>query len=214
MTPVSTSLGVPPPPAVRARPPGWRDPRLWVGVAIVALSVVAGARILGADDQSVVVWALADDAAPGTQLTADDLVARRVDFADPSDLDHYFTSDDTLPARMRVTRAVSAGELLPRSALADSTVAGRVLLPIDLENGAVSSRLSPGSLVDVYVDGGRRCAECAQAVLDRVPVTEVDLADELGTKQVVLAVDQDQADRWFALMSTLDQPAITVAEVG
>ena len=211
---VSTSLGVPPPPAVRARTPGWRDPRLWIGVAIVAVSVVAGARILGADDHSVVVWAVVDDAAPGTQLSEDDLVGRRVDFSDSSDLERYFTSGDTLPASMRVTRAVGAGELLPRSALSDAGDDGRVLLPIDLENGAVSSRLSAGTVVDVYVDGGHRCTECASAILTRVPVTEVDLADDLGSRQVVLAVDQEQADAWFALMSSLDEPAVTVAEVG
>jgi hypothetical protein len=199
---------------VRARTPGWRDPRLWIGVALVAISVVAGARILGADDTSVVVWAAADDFAPGTQVSADDLVGRRVDFADSADLDRYYTSDDTLPARMRLNRAVGAGELLPRSALADQGPDGRVQLPINLENGAVSKGLSSGAVVDVYVSGGRHCAECAGAVLTEVPVTEVDLADDLGTKQVVLAVDQDQADRWFALIGHLDQPAITVAEVG
>ena len=214
MTPVSTSLGVPPPPAVRARTPGWRDPRLWIGIALVALSVVAGARILGADDSSVVVWALSDDAAPGTQLTEDDLVGHRVDFSDGSDLDRYFTSDDTLPAQMRVNRAIGAGELLPRSALADAGEDGRVQLPLDLENGAVSRGLSSGAIVDVYVSGGKRCEECRGAVLSEVPVTEVDLSDELGTRQVVLAVDQDQADAWFALVGGLDQPFITVAEVG
>ncbi len=214
MTPVSTSLGVPPPPAVRARTPGWRDPRLWVGLALVAVSVVAGARILGADDTAVVVWAVSDDAAPGTRLTEDDLVGRRVHFVDDADLDRYFTSGDTLPAQLRVTHAVGAGELLPRSALADPGEDGRVQLPINLENGAVSHGLSSGAVVDVYVAGGKHCAECAGAVLTEVPVTEVDLADDLGTKQVVLAVDQDQADQWFALVGSLDQPAITVAEVG
>jgi hypothetical protein len=214
MTPVSTSLGVPPPPAVRARTPGWRDPRLWIGLTLVAVSVVAGARILGADDTAVVVWAVADDAAPGTQLTEDDLVGRRVHFTDDADLDRYFSSDDTLPAPLRVNRAIGAGELLPRSALADADENGRVQLPINLETGAVSHRLSSGAIVDVYVSGGKRCAECASAVLSEVPVTEVDLADDLGTKQVVLAVDQDQADQWFALIGTLEQPAITIAEVG
>ena len=214
MTPVSSTLGVPPPPAVRARTPGWRDPRLWIGVALVAISVVAGARNLGADVTTVVVWAAADDFAPGTQVSADDLVGRRVDFADSADLDRYYTSDDTLPARLRLNRAVGAGELIPRSAFADAGADGRVQLPINLENGAVSKGLSSGAVVDVYVSGGRHCAECAGAVLTEVPVTEVDLADDLGTKQVVLAVDQDQADRWFALIGTLDQPAITIAEVG
>ena len=35
------------------------DPRLWVGVAIVAVCVVAGARLLAAADDTVAVWAVA-----------------------------------------------------------------------------------------------------------------------------------------------------------
>ena len=180
----------------------------------MAISVVAGARILGADDASVLVWSAADDFAPGTELSEDDLVGRRVDFSDAADLDRYYTGEDPLPAPLRLNRAVGAGELLPRSALEDQAADGRVQLPIDLENGAVSTGLSSGAVVDVYVAGGKRCAECAGAILTEVPVTEVDLTDELGTKQVVLAVDQDDADRWFALIGRLDQPAITIAEVG
>lgn len=214
MTAVSSTLGVPPPPAVRARTPGWRDPRLWIGVALVAVSVVAGARIVGAHDTTVVVWTAADDFAAGTQLGEDDLVGRRVDFPDDADRARYYTSDDTLPARLRLNRAVGAGELIPRSAFAEAGADGRVQLPINLDNGAVSKGLSSGAVVDVYVSGGRHCAECTSAVLTEVPVTEVDLADDLGTKQVVLALDQDQADRWFALIGTLQEPAITVAEVG
>src|SRR6478736_5540715 len=57
------------PTAVRATRPGWRDPRLWVGVLIVAVSVVAGARVLAAADDTVAVWAVAADAGPGAALT-------------------------------------------------------------------------------------------------------------------------------------------------
>ena len=37
--------------------PGWRDPRLWVGVVLVTGSVVAGARLLAAADDMAPVWA-------------------------------------------------------------------------------------------------------------------------------------------------------------
>ena len=36
-----------------APPPGWRDPRLWIGVAIVAVSVLVGALVLGTSDDTV-----------------------------------------------------------------------------------------------------------------------------------------------------------------
>lgn len=42
-----------PPPATRTGTPGWRDPRLWIGVLVVAASVVLGARIVGGSDDTV-----------------------------------------------------------------------------------------------------------------------------------------------------------------
>ena len=38
------------PAATRPTTPGWRDPRLWIGVVLVTGSVVAGARILSGAD--------------------------------------------------------------------------------------------------------------------------------------------------------------------
>src|SRR5436190_5611143 len=68
------------PAARRASTPGWRDPRLWIGLAIVAASIVAGALVLGTSDDTVPVWAAADPLGSGHVLTADDLVVRRVRF--------------------------------------------------------------------------------------------------------------------------------------
>ena len=46
-----------PAPAVRRlRSSRWRDPRLAVGVVLVAASVVVGARVLAAADDTVAVW--------------------------------------------------------------------------------------------------------------------------------------------------------------
>ena len=84
-------MPTPVPPATRASRPGWRDPRLWIGVVIVAVSVVGGARLMASADDTVGVWSVAVDAGPGTRLSADDLVAHRVRFADAGDVDGYFT---------------------------------------------------------------------------------------------------------------------------
>ena len=50
-----------PPTALRLRNPSWRDPRLWVGVALVLVSVVAGARLLASADDTVGVWSASSD---------------------------------------------------------------------------------------------------------------------------------------------------------
>ena len=56
------------PAATRTRSPGWRDPRLWVGVVLVTGSVVAGARILAGADDMTSVWAASGDLAAGQTL--------------------------------------------------------------------------------------------------------------------------------------------------
>ena len=104
-------------PAQRVRRPGWRDPRLWIGVVLVAGSVVAGARLLAAADDTVQVWAAATDLGAGARLTEEDLVATRVRFADEDTQAGYYTVDDELPADLQLVHGLGAGELVPRAAV-------------------------------------------------------------------------------------------------
>lgn len=198
-----------PPAATRATRPGWRDSRLWIGAAIVAVSVVAGARLLGAADESVTIWAAADDLAAGAPVSADDLEPRQVRFVDPADIDRYYRADQPLPAEARLVRGVGDGELVPRAAVGTSDAAGVLQLPIavDLVPGSVDA----GSVVSVYVRDTTRCTDCAGAALESVTVVDAPAADELtGVRQLVLAVEQADADRWFELLATLETPVVTV----
>ena len=200
-----------PPAATRATRPGWRDPRLWIGVAIVAISVVAGARLLAAADDSVAVWATTADLAAGAEVTGDDLEARQVRFVDGADLDLYVPADQALPADARLLRGVGEGELLPRAALGAADDTGVLQLPISVEPTLVPDSVEAGSVVSVYVRDTSRCRECAGAALERVTVVDAPSADDLtGTRQLVLAVEQDDADRWFELLAGLEAPVVTV----
>lgn len=213
------SLGDPtpahPPPAGRATTPGWRDPRLWIGVVIVAVSVVAGSRLLAAADDSVPVWAVTGDMATGEEITGDDLVARQVRFVDEADLDLYFPADGALPAEIRLRQDVGAGELLPRSATGSADAAGVLQLPVQVEPAALPPGVGAGSVVDVYLRADGRCPECSEAALQEVTVVTVPAPDELtGTQQVVLAVDQQGVDRWFGLLAQVPQPTVTILARG
>lgn len=204
-----------PSPATRATSPGWRDPRLWIGVAIVAVSVVAGARLLGAADDSVPVWAASSDLAAGHQVTGEDLTARRVRFVDDGDLDRYFPADEALPADARLVRGVGAGELLPRAAVGADSDNGLLALPIAVETTRVPPEVAAGSVVSVYVSTPDRCPDCAGPVLSGVPVATTPRTDELtGTRQLVVSVSEREADAWFALLAGLDSPAVTVVRKG
>ena len=219
-----TSLGdltphLSPTPATRATRPGWRDPRLWIGVAIVALSVVVGSRLLAAADDSVTVWAATTDLAAGEELDATDLESRRVRFVDAGDLDRYVSADQELPSGARLVRGVGDGELLPRAAVGSPEETDVLQLPIAVEPALVPESVRAGSVVSVYVrdtvhdtvhDTGR-CPECAGAALAGVTVVDAPAVDDLtGARQLVVAVEQAEADRWFELLAGLEQPVITV----
>jgi len=180
-------------------------------VAIVAVSVVAGSRLLAAADDSVTVWATTVDLAAGDELAPDDLTARQVRFVDPADLDRYVAADESLPPDARLVRGVGEGELLPRAALGTAEEAGVLQLPIAVEPALVPDSVRAGSVVSIYVRDTTRCPDCAGAALAGVTVVDAPAADDLtGARQLVVAVAQEDADRWFDLLAGLEQPVITV----
>ena len=218
---VSRNLGSPgvqaPPVAVRATPPGWRDPRLWIGIAIVAVSVVAGARLLASADDTVAVWAVVEDMGAGDVVTEADLEVRRVRFADAGDLDRYFTADDTLPADLQLTRGVGAGELLPRAAVGAAADSDRLQISIEVAPGRVPTSVGSGAVVDVFVldAGGSRARAEAGPALTEVTVVDAPEADAgfgstTGLRQLVLAVPEDEVTAFYHLLGAIPDPAISV----
>ncbi|MBC9734166.1 hypothetical protein [Nocardioides marmotae] len=202
-----------PPGATRARRPGWRDPRLWVGVLIVAASVVAGARLLDAADDTVAVWAVAADLGAGDRVTADDLVAQRVRFADGVAGERYFLAEEQLPAELALVRGVGAGELLPRAAVGTVEEAGTVSVPLAVD--LVPPTVGDGSVVDVYLTGSAGTPD--GPVLDDVVVVEAPALDEgfgaTGKRQLVVAVDEATAEQFFARLARVENPLTTVTQV-
>ena len=204
------------PPATRAARSGWRDPRLWIGLLIVAVSVVAGARLLASADDTVAVWAVTTDAGPGARLDAGQLVAHRVRFADDADLDGYFTVDDELPADLRLVRGVGAGELLPRAALgAADAAADTVELPVAVDTELVPPAVGAGSVVDVYLVGsrGRGPLLSAVTVVD-APGVDATFGSTTGHRQLVLAVPSDDASAFLAQLGRTREPVLTVVRRG
>jgi len=221
----ATGLGDAATPAQRVRRPGWRDPRLWVGVVLVAGSVVAGARLLAAADDTVQVWAAASDLGAGARLSEDDLVAARVRFSDDQALAGYYTVDDELPADLELVHGVAAGDLLPRTAVGSAGDSGLVEVPIAVEPEQVPGSVAAGSVVDVYVVAAPPPDEGAAAGVPvegpaLAGVTVVDapaLEDSFGTsgrRQLVLAVPEDAAAPFFVLLGSQDAPVLTVVRRG
>jgi hypothetical protein len=216
---VVTSLGTSEPPAaVRASRPTWRDPRLWVGILILAASVVAGARLLGQADDSVSVWAAREDLAPGESVGADDLVAHRVRFADAGNQDRYLLVEDPLPEPATLARAMGAGELVPRSALGQPDGTGLLTVPISLPSLSVPPDLTVGAHVDVWVTVDTRRGAVARPFLSDVVVIALPSATDAygvsGERQLVLGVDQAQSQELGHTLAAVGDSAITVVGRG
>jgi hypothetical protein len=212
------------PAARRASAPGWRDPRLWVGVAVVAGSVFAGSVVVGSSDETVGVWAAAGPLATGHVLTSGDLAVRRVRFADPADADRYLPADRALPSGLRLSRAVGAGELVPQGAVAPDSRSDLRQLPVAVPPDQVPQAVGVGDVVDVYVRPAAREGCAGSTVCDGSPaLSEVTVleapavADEFGSdgsRMLVLATTGAQARHFFALLASTDGASLTVVGRG
>lgn len=212
------------PAARRATAPGWRDPRLWVGVAIVAVSVLVGALALGTSDDTVAVWAAGDTMGTGHVLTGDDLTVRRVHFADDADSALYLPADRRLPAGLRLLRPVGAGELLPRAAVGPTGADDVREVPVSVPPDQVPGSVGAGDTVDVYLRPGSRAgcdgtSVCSGrpvlagvTVLDAPPVSDAFGAD--GSRMLVLGMDEPEAQRFFRLLAATDEATLTVVGRG
>jgi hypothetical protein len=167
------------------------------GILLIAVSVTAGARVVGGADRSVQVWALTRDVAAGTVLAAGDVEPARVQLFDSGP--RYLRTADS-PSGRAVARDLRAGELLPASAVAAVSPAAIVAVPVRPQNAPALAR---GLSVDVWAT----VKGCAPAlVLAAVPVQDVrservgSLSATAGSMQVVLRVDPAAAARLLAAL--------------
>ncbi len=210
------------PTAARSRQRSWRDPRIVVGVALVALSVLVGARVLARADETVAVLAARVPLSSGQTVRADDLTTVRLRFASGRDADRYLPADAVPPEGSVLLRAVGAGELVPRDAVSTSDAPAVVQVPVALEPGRVPAGLRPGSVVDVWVTPGESEVGSgdgdgeARLLLEAVPVlaTARPGGGSGGLRQVVVGVPPEAEGDLPAVLAALGtgDPVLVVRE--
>lgn len=139
----------PAPRANRFGRPSWLDPRLVAGVALIAVALVGGARVVAVAGHTTPVWSLRHSLGAGAVLTTADLVPVAVHFAGAGDVDRYLPAGSALPVGAHVSRSVGSGELLPRSAVSTGAAA-RVAVPFAVASGDLPPGLTAGTVVDVW----------------------------------------------------------------
>jgi hypothetical protein len=121
-----------------------------LGVLLVATTALAGAKLLSAADDTTSLWAAKHDLPAGTKLTNDDLTTVRVRFTSNDDAGRYVTSDAELKGYV-VTRAVDAGEFVPKDAAVAETDSDRTELPLSVAAGRLPTDTAAGDQVAIWV---------------------------------------------------------------
>jgi hypothetical protein len=219
-TPARAEAGAPR--ATRSSRPGWRNPRVLLGIVLVAGSVVLGARLLAAADDTVGVWAVTRDLPAGAALDQADLERQQVRFPDTDTADGYLAATGGLPAGATLNRAVSAGELLPRSAFAEDSARDLVEVPISVVSDDLPATVRQGSVVDVWVApkvssvAGARAKAVAvltDVVVVAVPSTSDSLAPET-TRQVIVGVPAARTADLGTALGSMSDGRVVIARKG
>jgi hypothetical protein len=201
------------PTAGRLATPSWLDARLLLGVLLVLVSVVVGARLLAAADRTQLVWTAAHDLAPGSTLTAADLQTTSVRLFGTGS--RYLAAPDTGFEGYVLQRAVSRGELVPVDALQPPGVAADLrFVSVPVHPGRYPADLGRGQRVDVWATPERDPSvprapgepAGSRLVLSAVPVhTTADGGGALSAgsaeRAVVLAVGPGDVGALVAAMS-------------
>ena len=133
----------------RIRTARMRDVRLWCGLALIAVSMLAGARILSSGRDTLTVWQVTRDLQAGASPTG--LVAVEVnrDIAGST----YVAADSPVSAAGlagTLRWPISAGQLLPKAALADDRDGDLRLVPVPVDPRHLPPDVQAGDAVDVW----------------------------------------------------------------
>lgn len=147
---MDTMVGSPVSPvAARLRPPGWRNPRLLVGVLLIAGAVALGSGVVSAAEASTPVYVAREALTPGDALGEGQVAVAHVRL-EQAEASRYLVATAPLPEGTVAVRAVGPGELLPRAAVArDADLDVRpVAVPV---TDPPSAGVDEGAQVDVWV---------------------------------------------------------------
>jgi len=125
----------------------WFDPRFAIGIVLVVVSVFGVVGVVSAADSSVFVYAARSSLSVGDRVHTSDVDAQRVRLGSLGG--RYLVDGDIPSIGFVVTRAVSAGELIPASAVGD--VAGSAAASIVVSvSGELARSVGDGSVVDLW----------------------------------------------------------------
>lgn len=130
----------------RLRRPAWRDPRLGVGVLLMAGSVALGAWTVAAASPTTPVYAARAALSPGQEISTRDLLVVEVNIG--GDAGPYLAPGSG-EAAGTVLRTIDAGELVPAGAVAATTELDVRPVVLDVA-GSLPAGVTRGAVVDLW----------------------------------------------------------------
>lgn len=180
--------------AGRLKRPGWSDPRLVIGLALIALSVWGTASIVAHADRTEPYLVAKGTLTPGTVLSEDLVVVSDVRIGSG-----YVSADDA-PWGSVVTRTISSGELVPLSALTEADDYG--VRPVAVESSLpLSEGIASGALVDVWLTREGAMGSESVLVASGLVVDEVDRGSgsfSQGAETVYVLVPSSDVGRFLS----------------
>ncbi len=122
------------------------DPRILVGLALIAASALGTTALVGALTRTVVVYRADRAIVAGDRITAARLAPATVRLGDASTL---YLSGPLPDGGLVATRTVAAGEMVPRSAVGTRVAVASATVVVDLAS-PLAAGVAVGSTVDLW----------------------------------------------------------------
>ncbi len=176
-----------------------------LGVLLVAITALAGAKLLSSADDTTTVYAADRDLPAGTKLTGDDLTTVRVRFTNGDEAGRYVDANADLKGLV-VVRAIGAGEFVPREAAVSQTDNDRTELPLSVASGRLPADLAIGDQVDVWIVP-KDADQPAKKMWDTIRVVQVDtvkgVAGGTARRQVLVGLDPSDLPKLPAALAAM-----------
>ena len=167
----------------------WTDLRLWLGLGLIVISMLAGAYLLSAGEQSITVWRASADLAVGDVPQVEPINLRLDDSASA-----YLAATTQPEGRMRVP--VQAGALVPASAVGAAESPQGRLVTVAVDSLHMPVGLAAGDVVDVWSmphDDENLAPPNLILAQGHVHAVDRDNVGVAGEVPVVLEVDEEQS---------------------
>jgi hypothetical protein len=210
------TMTVMPDKAARVTVRRWRDPRLWMGVTLVVLAVLLGARVLAGAGGMTDVSFVVHDVVAGSTVGPDDLATTRVHFDDGATALRYFATDEAPPVGARAARDLAAGELLARSDLLTTGRDPLLEVPLGVDSSGMPAGLQRGDHVDVWAvrDGPGQQGDSRAVAADVVVLAAAADSATAGSREQVLVGVPDQGSDVAAMLDELHGADVVLVRHG